>query len=136
MAHVLWFAGLRGAVAYACVREFPSAYGHDDAFISATMFIILFTVIIMGGGTEYLLEYLGIKIGVDEEQYMFQWRKERELKGSFHDLGMYNWLLVLGHHFRTFSNRSRHDSHYRGNLHSSQRHATSTFRIGILQTTI
>lgn len=87
MAHVLWFAGLRGAVAYACVREFPNVYGHDDEFIAATMFIILFTVIIMGGGTEYLLEYLGIEMGVDEEQYMFEWRKEHELKGTFHDLG-------------------------------------------------
>ena len=87
MAHVLWFAGLRGAVAYACVREFPSVYGHDDEFIAATMFIILFTVVIMGGGTEYLLEYLGIEMGVDEEQYMFEWRKEYELKGTFHDLG-------------------------------------------------
>jgi Sodium/hydrogen exchanger family len=25
--HVLWFAGLRGAVAYACAREFPDVYG-------------------------------------------------------------------------------------------------------------
>ena len=88
MAHVLWFAGLRGAVAYACVREFPNVYGHDDEFIAATMIIILFTVIIMGGGTEYLLERLGVETGVDEEQYMFEWRKEHELKGTFHDLGM------------------------------------------------
>lgn len=90
MAHVLWFAGLRGAVAYACVREFPNVYGHDDEFVAATMFIILFTVIIMGGCTEYLLEYLGVEMGVDEEAYMFEWRKERELKGIFHDLGESN----------------------------------------------
>jgi len=37
MAHVLWFAGLRGAVAYACVRRFPDNHGHDDEFIAATM---------------------------------------------------------------------------------------------------
>ena len=94
MAHVLWFAGLRGAVAYACVREFPNVYGHDDEFIAATMFIILFTVVLMGGGTEYLLEYLGIEMGVDEEQYMFEWRKEHELKGKFHDLGKYTFGSV------------------------------------------
>jgi sodium/hydrogen exchanger 8 len=87
MAHVLWFAGLRGAVAYACVRDFPDTNGHADEFVAATMFIILFTVVIMGGGTEYLLEYLGIDMGVDEDAYMFQWRKERELKGTFHHLG-------------------------------------------------
>ena len=94
MAHVLWFAGLRGAVAYACVREFPDVYGHDDEFTAATMLIILFTVMIMGGGTEYLLEYLGIEMGVDEEQYMFEWRKEHELKGRFHDLG--KWFEIVG----------------------------------------
>lgn len=94
MAHVLWFAGLRGAVAYACVREFPNIYGHDDEFIAATMFVILFTIIIMGGGTEFLLEYLGIQMGVDEEQYMFEWRKERQLKGKFHDFGKSNNTIV------------------------------------------
>ena len=96
MAHILWFAGLRGAVAYACVHDFPDIYGHDDEFVAATMFIILFTVVIMGGGTEYLLEYLGIEMGVDEEDYMCNWLKEHELKGTFHDLGEFGIVLRHG----------------------------------------
>jgi NhaP-type Na+/H+ or K+/H+ antiporter len=47
-AHMLWFAGLRGAVAYACVSTFPDIYGHRDSFIITTMMIILTTVFILG----------------------------------------------------------------------------------------
>ena len=87
MAHILWFSGLRGAVAYACVRDFPNYYGHADEFIASTMVIVLFTIIVMGGGLEFLLEFLGIEMNVDEEEYMKSWHKERELKGAFHDFG-------------------------------------------------
>jgi NhaP-type Na+/H+ or K+/H+ antiporter len=87
MAHILWFAGLRGAVAYACVREFPDVYGHDDEFTAATMFIVLFTIIVMGGLTEFMLEICHIDMNVDEEEYMNLWRREHKLKGFFHDFG-------------------------------------------------
>ena len=36
VAHVLWFAGLRGAIAYACVRDFPNVYGHNEEFVAAS----------------------------------------------------------------------------------------------------
>jgi len=84
--HVLWFAGLRGAVAYACATDFPDVYGHDDEITAATMFIVLVTVVLMGGGTELLLHFLQIKMNVDEKQYMKEWRTRRRLKGAFHDL--------------------------------------------------
>ena len=87
MAHILWFAGLRGAVAYACVRDFPDVYGNDDEFTAATMFIVLFTIIVMGGATEYMLYLCNVDMDVDEEEYMTLWRREHELKGWFHDFG-------------------------------------------------
>jgi sodium/hydrogen exchanger 8 len=40
-AHMLWFSGLRGAVAYACVRSFPDTFGHKTPFIVTTMIIVL-----------------------------------------------------------------------------------------------
>ena len=89
VAHVLWFAGLRGAIAYACVRDFPDVYGHNEEFVAATMFIVLFTIIIMGGATEWFLDRLGIKTGVDVEEYMNQWHRERSINGAFHDWGKY-----------------------------------------------
>ena len=87
MTHVLWFAGLRGAVAYACVRSFPNVYGHADEFTAATMVIVLISIIVMGGATETLLQFLGIEMGVDEDEYMQKWHRQRALKGWFHDFG-------------------------------------------------
>jgi len=86
-AHVLWFAGLRGAVAYACVRKFPNLYGHADEFTAATMVIVLVSIIGIGGATESLLRALDIEMDVDEDEYMEEWHKQRELKGWFHNFG-------------------------------------------------
>jgi NhaP-type Na+/H+ or K+/H+ antiporter len=88
--HVLWFAGLRGAVAYACAREFPNSYVHNDEFTAATMAIVLVTIIFMGGGIESLLDYLKIRINVDDKEYMKEWRTQRRLKGPFHDFGKHD----------------------------------------------
>jgi NhaP-type Na+/H+ or K+/H+ antiporter len=87
--HLLWFAGLRGAVAYACAREFPDVYGHKDGFIAATMVIVLVTIVLMGGATEPLMECLKIRMNVDEEEYMKEWHKQRKLKGRFLHFGTY-----------------------------------------------
>ncbi|KAL3905041.1 MAG: hypothetical protein SGILL_009836 [Bacillariaceae sp.] len=83
--HVLWFAGLRGAVAYACARDFPDLYGNQDEIVAATMVIVLVTIIIMGGLTEPLLYLLDIRMGVNDEEYMKEWRLRRTLKGPFHE---------------------------------------------------
>jgi sodium/hydrogen exchanger 8 len=72
--HVLWFAGLRGAVAYACARDFPDLYGNNDEVVAATMVIVLVTVIIMGGFCEPLLHLLNIRMDVDGHEYMKEWR--------------------------------------------------------------
>jgi NhaP-type Na+/H+ or K+/H+ antiporter len=85
--HVLWFAGLRGAVAYACARDFPDLYGNNDEIIAATMVIVLITIIILGGFCEPLLLCLGIRMNVDDEEYMKEWHLRRSLKGAFHDFG-------------------------------------------------
>lgn len=82
--HMLTFAGLRGAVAYACARDFPNLYSHRDSFVTATMVIVLFTIVIMGGGTEPLMERLKIRTNVDEKEYMRNWHRQRKLKGRFH----------------------------------------------------
>eukprot|EP00548_Thalassiothrix_antarctica_P003060 CAMPEP_0194147184 /NCGR_PEP_ID=MMETSP0152-20130528/22572_1 /TAXON_ID=1049557 /ORGANISM="Thalassiothrix antarctica, Strain L6-D1" /LENGTH=546 /DNA_ID=CAMNT_0038847893 /DNA_START=187 /DNA_END=1827 /DNA_ORIENTATION=+ len=82
--HVLWFAGLRGAVAYACAKNFPNVYGHENDIVTSTMVIVLINVLVMGGFTEVLLEFLDIRMGVDQGEYMKIWRKQRKLKGTFH----------------------------------------------------
>ena len=69
-AHMLWFSGLRGAVAYSCAKEFPNAFGNRSAFVFTTMFIVLFTVFIFGCSTELALNTLKIETNVDEAKYM------------------------------------------------------------------
>ncbi|CAJ1933402.1 unnamed protein product [Cylindrotheca closterium] len=82
--HVLWFAGLRGAVAYACAKNFPNVYGHENDMVTSTMVIVLINVLVMGGFTDALLNCLKIRMGVDEKEYMKTWHKQRKLKGTFH----------------------------------------------------
>lgn len=75
-SHMVWFSGLRGAVAYACVRTFPVTFGHRRQFVVATMSIVLVTVFLMGGATEAALWVLKINTNVDEDHYM------QSIKGS------------------------------------------------------
>lgn len=76
-SHMLFFSGLRGAVAYACVRSFPDTFGHRDSFVVTTMVIVLVTVFILGGTTSFVLTCLNIEMNVDEERYMENWHQER-----------------------------------------------------------
>jgi sodium/hydrogen exchanger 8 len=87
--HILWFAGLRGAVAYSCARDFPNQYGHRDEFTACTMVIVFVTIVIMGGCTESLLDHLKIPMNVDQKEYMKAWRRRRRLKGFYHEFGRY-----------------------------------------------
>lgn len=89
--HLLWFAGLRGAVAYACAREFPDVYGHKNEFINATMVIVVITIVLMGGLTEPLMDRLGIQINVDNDEYMRAWHQKTKLKGRFLHFE-YHWI--------------------------------------------
>jgi hypothetical protein len=60
--------------------------------MTATVLVIvlLLTIIVMGGATEWLLDALGIEMEVDEELYMENWHPERALKGPFHSFGTEN----------------------------------------------
>lgn len=69
-AHMLWFSGLRGAVAYACAKTFPNNLGNRTPFVITTMVIVLVTVFLLGGTTEIALDALDIDVDVDEEEYM------------------------------------------------------------------
>lgn len=78
-AHMLWFAGLRGAVAYACVRTFPDTYGNRDAFTMTTMMVILATIFGLGATTASVLSFLDIETDICEETYMNTWSMERSM---------------------------------------------------------
>jgi solute carrier family 9 (sodium/hydrogen exchanger), member 8 len=66
---IIWFSGLRGAVAFALSLNFPSSNGSDEtrrAVISTTLAIVLFTVIVLGGGIMPLLRLLRVESAEDE----------------------------------------------------------------------
>eukprot|EP00183_Erythrolobus_madagascarensis_P006364 CAMPEP_0185846686 /NCGR_PEP_ID=MMETSP1354-20130828/2238_1 /TAXON_ID=708628 /ORGANISM="Erythrolobus madagascarensis, Strain CCMP3276" /LENGTH=612 /DNA_ID=CAMNT_0028546871 /DNA_START=153 /DNA_END=1991 /DNA_ORIENTATION=+ len=59
---IMWFSGLRGAIAFALSLNFSSV--HDDTrkvVVSTTLAIVLFTVIVLGGGTMPLLRLLRVE---------------------------------------------------------------------------
>lgn len=56
---VMWFSGLRGALAFALALSVPTEY--HSVIVSTTLMTILFTVIVLGGGTWPLMKLLGVE---------------------------------------------------------------------------
>lgn len=59
MQCVLWFAGLRGAIAFALAVNMPGS--HADIYATSTLFICIFTTVVCGGCTEKILTHFGMK---------------------------------------------------------------------------
>jgi len=64
MQVMMWFAGLRGAIAFALALNVPSA--NKGYIITTTLFIVFFTTLVLGGTTEKLLTKLGLKAGLQQ----------------------------------------------------------------------
>lgn len=62
--NIVWFSGLRGAIAYALSTQFPGKY--SSSISSLTMAITLSTIWILGGATEPLLRCQGITESVKQ----------------------------------------------------------------------
>jgi len=82
LQHMIWFSGLRGAVAYACAKSFPNNLNHRKDFVITTIVIVLVTVFLFGGTTEIALRLLRIDINVDEEKYRLD--DNDQWMGMFH----------------------------------------------------
>ncbi|XP_012278653.1 sodium/hydrogen exchanger 7 isoform X3 [Orussus abietinus] len=64
--HMLFFAGLRGAMSFAlAIRNTVSVA--RQAMLTTTSLIVILTVIFQGGATTQMLSWLNIPVGVDEE---------------------------------------------------------------------
>jgi solute carrier family 9 (sodium/hydrogen exchanger), member 8 len=59
MQMVLWFAGLRGAIAFALSENMPGP--HKDVYATATLAICIVTTVFCGGFTEKMLTLFGMK---------------------------------------------------------------------------
>jgi sodium/hydrogen exchanger 3 len=67
--HAVFFAGLRGAVAYALANIFPDDNGNKKLVLATTTVIIVATVFLLGGSTETIIQHLEIPTQVDASQY-------------------------------------------------------------------
>jgi sodium/hydrogen exchanger 8 len=61
MQAVMWFAGLRGAIAFALAEDMPGP--NHDTYASVTLSIVFFTTVVCGGFTEKTLQLAGMKKG-------------------------------------------------------------------------
>jgi len=59
MQFVLWFAGLRGAIAFALAVNMPGV--HREYYATTTLFICIFTTVVCGGLTDRMLTRFGMK---------------------------------------------------------------------------
>ncbi|XP_078544706.1 sodium/hydrogen exchanger 6 [Lissotriton helveticus] len=66
LQHMMMFAGLRGAMAFALSIRDTATYARRMMF-STTLLIVFFTVWIFGGGTTAMLSCLHIRVGVDSD---------------------------------------------------------------------
>lgn len=65
MQFVMWFAGLRGAIAFALSQNMEGS--HKDTYETTTISIVVFTTVVCGGLTEPMLRYAGMKRASDDE---------------------------------------------------------------------
>jgi sodium/hydrogen exchanger 8 len=70
----MWFAGLRGAMAFALSMNLPGP--NSDTFAGVTLFICLFTTVVCGSLTEKILTHFGMRHGinnVDRDAYHYDY---------------------------------------------------------------
>ncbi|KAA0150498.1 hypothetical protein FNF27_07787 [Cafeteria roenbergensis] len=72
MQGVIWFAGLRGAIAFALAINMPQPdHGpkwNNDIIATTTLGIVVFTTVVCGGLTEPMLERMGMKKPHDDDE--------------------------------------------------------------------
>jgi sodium/hydrogen exchanger 8 len=59
MQFMIWFAGLRGAIAFALSQNMPGP--HKGAYETTTLGVVFFTTVVCGGLTEKVLARTGMK---------------------------------------------------------------------------
>ncbi|XP_046993768.1 sodium/hydrogen exchanger 7 isoform X4 [Schistocerca americana] len=79
--HMLFFAGLRGAMSFAlAIRNTVS--DARQAMLTTTSLIVIITVIVQGGATMQLLTWFKIPVGVEEEVEMLPYTGVRNVYNS------------------------------------------------------
>lgn len=64
--HMIWYSGMRGAVAFALSKSFPGE--KRQKVVATTMIVVLLSIFFMGGGTVAMLNRMGIPRLTAEEE--------------------------------------------------------------------
>jgi sodium/hydrogen exchanger 8 len=71
MQMVMWFAGLRGAIAFALSLSMDSPIPGSDKYVTTTMIVVVLTTLGQGGSSNWLLNKLGLTgVEVEEEEHV------------------------------------------------------------------
>ena len=65
---ILWFSGLRGAVAFAAATNFPDSHGHQNLILTSTMGIIIVYTFVAAPLTMPTIKKLGMPMNVEYDQ--------------------------------------------------------------------
>uniref|UniRef100_A0A8D8ULI3 Sodium/hydrogen exchanger n=1 Tax=Cacopsylla melanoneura TaxID=428564 RepID=A0A8D8ULI3_9HEMI len=105
--HMLFFAGLRGAMSFAlAIRNTVS--DARQAMLTTTSLIVIGTVIVQGGATMQLLHWFKIPVGVDEEtETLPTYREPREPESYEKALMARLWSRFDSHYMKPLLTHAR-----------------------------
>ncbi|XP_046842331.1 sodium/hydrogen exchanger 8-like [Xenia sp. Carnegie-2017] len=77
---IMWFSGLRGAVAFALSTQLQFDAEHRSVLITSTLIIVLFTILVLGGSTLPLLKCLRAQRNIRDDYALSLSKTEAEDK--------------------------------------------------------
>jgi hypothetical protein len=80
--HMVFFAGLRGAVSYSCAQIFPNTNGNRNLVVHLTTAVILVTILLQATFTASLVGLLGIPVNVNTQHRLTAKRNKRKPSAS------------------------------------------------------
>lgn len=90
---VLWYAGLRGAIAFGLALDFPT--DNRPFIVSTTIFVVLFTTVVFGSATSPFLKIMDIDSEAARQEDLVEQALAREVKArQSHRIGRM-WQRVL-----------------------------------------
>uniref|UniRef100_A0A671RR79 Sodium/hydrogen exchanger n=1 Tax=Sinocyclocheilus anshuiensis TaxID=1608454 RepID=A0A671RR79_9TELE len=96
--HMMMFAGLRGAMAFALAIRDTATYARQMMF-TTTLLIVFFTVWVCGGGTTPMLSWLHIRVGVDPDQDLQPSQSEGQSKTKQESAWLFRLWYTFDHNY-------------------------------------
>eukprot|EP00597_Dinobryon_sp_UTEXLB2267_P001206 CAMPEP_0170073510 /NCGR_PEP_ID=MMETSP0019_2-20121128/10914_1 /TAXON_ID=98059 /ORGANISM="Dinobryon sp., Strain UTEXLB2267" /LENGTH=755 /DNA_ID=CAMNT_0010283085 /DNA_START=68 /DNA_END=2335 /DNA_ORIENTATION=+ len=94
MKHMIFFAGLRGAVSYSLANLFPDDFGNRQLVRNTTAVVIIFTTFFMGCLTESAIELCQIRKNIDPAECVHDIPDGEELQSNSSVCGYLKSILL------------------------------------------